>query len=71
MSDTGKRPSTGRGEDGAFWTIIGYLFSGLLLWGGGGYFLDKWLGTSYLAIGGMLLGVTSAIYLIWLRFISK
>ncbi|MFM8938264.1 MAG: hypothetical protein ACKOF0_04530 [Actinomycetota bacterium] len=68
MSETGKEPS-GPNEEGAFWSIIGYLVSGLLIWGGGGLLLDKWLGTTFLGIGGLLLGVTSAIYLIWLRFI--
>ncbi|MBM3656377.1 MAG: hypothetical protein FJW91_05425 [Actinobacteria bacterium] len=68
MSDTGKKPGSPN-EEGAFWSIIGYLVSGLLIWGGGGLLLDKWLGTSFLGIGGLLLGVTSAIYLIWLRFI--
>ena len=71
MSDTGKKPASSRGEEGAFWTIIGYLLSGLLIWGGGGFLLDRWLGTSYIGICGMLLGVTSAMYLIWLRFIRN
>jgi len=71
LPKTEKKPKSGSGEEGAFWTIIGYLLSGLLIWGGGGYFLDKWLGTSFLGICGMLLGVTSAMYLIWLRFISR
>jgi len=36
-----------------------------------GLALDRWLGTSIFGVGGMLLGVTSAIYLIWMRFIKR
>lgn len=71
MSESDKKPSTGRGEEGAFWSIMGYLLSGLLFWGGGGFLLDRWLNTTFFGIGGMLLGVTSAMYLIWLRFIKS
>lgn len=55
-------------DEGAAWSIFGYLLSGLLFWGGAGYFLDRWLNTRYFLLGGLLLGVGAAIYLIWLRF---
>ena len=55
-------------EENAFWTIFGYMLSGLLIWGGIGYGLDKWLNTGYFLLGGLLLGMGSALYLIWLRF---
>lgn len=55
-------------DEGATWSIFGYLLSGLLFWGGAGYFLDRWLNTRYFLLGGLLLGVSAAIYLIWLRF---
>jgi ATP synthase protein I len=60
--------SSPRGEDNAFWTILGYMISGLLIWGGIGWGLDRWLGTGYFLLGGLLLGMGSALYLIWLRF---
>ncbi len=50
------------------WTILGYLLSGLLFWGGVGYAADKWLGTGYLVLVGLLVGMGGAIYLVWLRF---
>jgi ATP synthase protein I len=50
------------------WTIFGYLLSGLLFWGGAGWALDKWLGTTYLVLIGLLVGMGGAIYLVWLRF---
>ncbi len=55
-------------EENAMWSIFGYLLSGLLFWGGVGYGLDKWLGTSYLTLIGLLVGVSGAVYLVWLRF---
>ena len=57
-----------RGEENAMWSIFGYLLSGLLFWGGIGYGLDNWLGTAYLTLIGLLVGISGAIYLVWLRF---
>lgn len=55
-------------DESAVWTIFGYLLSGLLFWGGAGWALDKWLGTSYLVLVGLLVGMGGALYLVWLRF---
>ena len=55
-------------EENALWSIVGYLLSGLMIWGGIGWGLDRWLGTTYLVLVGMLLGAGSSIYLVWLRF---
>lgn len=63
-SNEPRRPN----EESAFWTIFGYLLSGLLIWGGIGYGLDRWLGSKYYLLGGLLLGMGAAFYLIWLRF---
>ncbi|MFM8620843.1 MAG: hypothetical protein ACKOCL_02340 [Candidatus Nanopelagicaceae bacterium] len=57
-----------KSEDNAFWSIFGYLLSGLLIWGGIGWALDKWLGTTYLLLTGLVIGITVSIYLVWLRF---
>lgn len=70
-SDSAGKSGQGKRDEGAFWTILGYLLSGLLVWGGAGLLLDRWLQTGYLGVGGMLIGVTSAMYLIWLRFIKE
>lgn len=55
-------------EENAMWTIFGYLLSGLIFWGGVGYGLDKWLDTGIFTLIGLLVGISGAIYLIWLRF---
>ena len=67
-SDSGR---SSRGEESALWSIFGYLISGQIVWGGIGWLLDRWLGTSYLILVGLLLGMGSSIYLVWLRFGRK
>jgi F0F1-type ATP synthase assembly protein I len=57
-----------KGEENALWSIFGYLLSGLIFWGGVGWGLDRWLGTSYLLLVGLLLGMGASLYLVWLRF---
>lgn len=54
-------------DNGAAWSIVGYLLSGLLFWGGVGWAMDHWLKTHFFLLGGLLLGVSASIYLIWLR----
>ena len=55
-------------EESAMWSIFGYLLSGLLFWGGLGYGLDQWLNKGYFTLIGLLVGISGAIYLVWLRF---
>jgi len=58
-------------DDGAFWTIIAYLISGLGFWGGMGYLADRFLKTNFLTIVGMGLGMVTGLYLIWIKFIKE
>jgi len=55
-------------DENAMWSIFGYLLSGLIFWGGVGYGLDKWLDKEIFTLIGMLVGISGAIYLVWLRF---
>ncbi|MEY4972919.1 MAG: hypothetical protein RL399_876, partial [Actinomycetota bacterium] len=41
---------SGNREADALWTIVGYMLSGLLFWGGVGYLADRYLNTSYLTL---------------------
>jgi ATP synthase protein I len=59
---------TKRSDESAIWTILGYLLSGLLFWGGVGYFADRFFNTSYLTLIGVLMGMGGGLYLVWLRF---
>ncbi len=68
-----KNPNNGdqnnsKNEENALWSIVGYLLSGLVIWGGIGWGVDNWLDTSYFVLVGLLLGAGASIYLVWLRF---
>jgi ATP synthase protein I len=57
------------GDSGVAWSIIGTLLAGVLVWGGIGYLVDRWLGTTsvFLPIG-MVVGAGAAMYLIIVRY---
>jgi ATP synthase protein I len=71
MSDSGpEREPSGRGAE-MVWSIIGTLVAGVLAWGGIGWLLDRWLGTSYLVAVGIVVGMAGAFYLIIKRYGSS
>jgi ATP synthase protein I len=55
-------------REGALYSILGYMLSGLVFWGGVGYFADRFFNTSFLTLIGLLVGMGGALYLVWLRF---
>lgn len=57
-------------DEGAFWSIIGYLLSGFLIWGGLGLLADHFLGTRILLVG-MLMGMVASLFLVWIRFVKE
>jgi F0F1-type ATP synthase assembly protein I len=50
------------------WHAFAYLVSGVLFYGALGWLADKWLGTSFLVVLGILLGAALGIYLTIARF---
>jgi F0F1-type ATP synthase assembly protein I len=48
--------------------VIAYLLSGILLYGGAGLLLDRWLGTSFLVPVGLVVGAGMAVWLVHLHF---
>ncbi|MBA9007714.1 MULTISPECIES: AtpZ/AtpI family protein [Thermomonospora] len=52
----------------AAWSIPSYLLSGMAVYGGLGWLLDRWLGTSALLPIGILVGLGLALYSVYLRF---
>jgi ATP synthase protein I len=50
------------------WMAFGYLVSGVLLYGAIGWGLDRWWGTSFMVVIGILLGAGLGIYQTWARF---
>ncbi|RJK98150.1 hypothetical protein [Vallicoccus soli] len=63
---TGHEPPDGPQRDP--FQVIAYLLSGMLLYGGAGLLLDRWLGTSFLVAVGMILGTGLSLWLVHLRF---
>jgi F0F1-type ATP synthase assembly protein I len=54
---------------GAAWSVIGTLASGILVWGGIGFILDRWLGFEWLFLPiGMVVGVSTSIYVVYVRY---
>ncbi|MDO5699625.1 MAG: hypothetical protein Q4G51_16805 [Dermatophilus congolensis] len=61
-------PSAGNAASNAGTTIVAYLITGPLVYGGIGHLVDRWLGTS-IGVGiGALIGMTLALYTVWLRY---
>jgi ATP synthase protein I len=63
-------PSSSSSErpDGDPWHAVGYLVSGVALYGVLGWLADRWLGTSYLVAIGIVTGAALGIYLTIMRF---
>jgi F0F1-type ATP synthase assembly protein I len=67
MDDDAHR-SAGLGEAAA-WTVLAYLISGPLLYGGLGWLADRWLGTAPVFVFvGILGGMALALYVVWVRY---
>lgn len=65
--DDDDRRAYGR-DAAAAWSVPGYLLAGMALYGGIGWLLDQWLGTSWIVLVGLLTGSALAMYVIWLRY---
>jgi F0F1-type ATP synthase assembly protein I len=53
----------------AAWSITSYLLSGMLVWGGVGWLLDRW--THHEAVFfpiGLVVGIVAALYLVHIRY---
>ncbi|MGY1604641.1 AtpZ/AtpI family protein [Geodermatophilus sp. SYSU D00815] len=50
------------------YAVIGTLISGMAVWGGAGWLLDRWLDTKVFAPVGILLGISVAIYIVVARY---
>ncbi len=53
------------------WSIVSLLLSGILVWGGIGWFIDRQFGTSLFLPFGILLGAAGSMYLVIRRFGAK
>lgn len=50
------------------WLAFGYLVAGVFLYGALGWLADRWLGTSFLVVIGILFGAGLGIYMTFRRF---
>lgn len=57
-----------RHESEAGWSVMSTVIAGILVWGGAGFGLDRLLGTDWLVVPGMLVGVAAAVYLVHVRY---
>ena len=49
------------------WSVVSYLLAGILLWGGLGWLIDRWLDLKLFTPLGVLLGVGLSLYLVFTR----
>ena len=66
MTQQHRHEPTPRGGDP--WHAHGYLVAGVLVYGLLGWVADRWLGTSFLVVIGILLGAGFGIYMTIARF---
>lgn len=63
-----RRPDAHSGANDG-WVAVGYLLSGIAVWGGVGWLVDRWLHTGGIATAvGSIVGVVLGIYLVLRRF---
>jgi F0F1-type ATP synthase assembly protein I len=54
---------------GTAWSLTGTLVSGLLVWGGVGYLIDRAAGFRWLFLPiGMVVGIATGIYVVYVRY---
>ncbi len=49
-------------------TVLAYLITGPLMFGGLGWLVDRWLNTTFCVYVGAVVGMGLSIYTIWLRY---
>ena len=56
-----------KGEADAY-GALGLVISGVLVWGGVGYLVGRWLDNQVFVMLGLLLGMGAGLYLVWFRY---
>jgi F0F1-type ATP synthase assembly protein I len=68
VDDDAHRAPRAVGE-GEAWSVLAYLITGPLLYGGLGWLADRWLGTTpWLVVVGIVGGMALAVYVVWVRY---
>lgn len=50
------------------WSAFGLMLSGVIIWGGAGYLVSRWTHHEVFTMLGLLLGTSTALYGIWIRY---
>src|SRR3954470_688887 len=61
-------PASGGSGADTGWSVIGTMLSGMAVWGGAGWLLDRWLDTKVFVPVGIILGMAVAIYLVVVKY---
>ena len=66
IQDGTPEPTRRRATDPS--AVLAYLLVGVGFWGGAGWLVDRWLGTSFIVGIGLLLGAAGGVYLVYMHF---
>ncbi len=61
-------PDRGRQGQADAWGAFSLVVSGILVWGGAGWLVARWLDNTAFLMLGLLVGMGAALYLVWLRY---
>ena len=63
----GRQPSHWSGASQG-WAVLGTLLAGICVWGGIGWVVDLWLGTTFVKAIGVIVGAAASIYYVTIRY---
>lgn len=66
--DEGRPPTRRTGVSPDPYAVLSYLVAGVLFWGGLGWLVDAWAGTSVFVAVGLVLGASAGVLGIYLRY---
>lgn len=70
QSESGER-GRGPARNADPWTVLAYVLSGPLGYGGLGWALDQWFGIRFLLPLGLLGGGAASVYLLYVRYVKS
>lgn len=56
-----------KGESDAF-AALSLVIAGVLVWGGAGWLVSRWLDSQVFVLLGLLVGMFGGLYLVWFRY---
>jgi ATP synthase protein I len=65
--DSSSKAFSRKGEADAY-AALALIISGVLVWGGVGWLVSEWLGSTVFVMLGLVLGMGAGLYLVWFRY---